>query len=215
MPTLRLRHTQWVSTQKIWSSFKPHGKNMEQLFKVEVLLSLSTPGELRVLTFLEWFRGGEKRKPSPWASVLPPQQLTRRFFLNSLLIQPLLGCEGASCFGCEKSIAITGWREKDREPAEEGERLLSLSVRPCLTAVISLNCFANIIPTQPGSRSARPLSLVLTGGSPASWSHLPPLLPPFSSPRRLVSIRIKNYKTQCRRDDPSFSRNPSELFYYR
>lgn len=39
----------------------------------------------------------------------------------------------------------------------EGDGLLSLSVWPCLTAVISLNCFANIIPTQPGSRSARPL----------------------------------------------------------
>lgn len=98
--------------------------------------------------------------------------------------------ERASCFGCEKSIAITRGRERERGRENtlkrEGERLLSLSVWPCLTAVISLNCFANIIPTQPGSRSARPLCWSwleavllrdLSVSLPFFFSLLPPLGP--------------------------------------
>lgn len=117
--------------------------------------------------------------------------LALRHFLEIFLpIQPLLDLR-MPCFDSEKSIAITGGREKRGNMLKrEGDRLLSLSVWPCLTAVISLNCFANIIPTQPGSRSARPLC----------WSWLEAVLLhdlslslPFLScfPFRPISIRIK------------------------
>ena len=46
-------------------------------------------------------------------------------------------------------------QDRKKDESEKKERLLSLPVWPCLSAVISLNCFANIIPTQCGSGSEK------------------------------------------------------------
>lgn len=156
---------------------------MEQLFEVEVPLPyhlwgmefFDMPGVISAHPSKE-LTGSPTCEPQSLPLTLHPCRLSYthssfRTFLSFLSLYQFshLWAERASCFGCEKSIAIIGGRERRRVEEEkrrrrrrntlerEGGRLLSLSVWPCLTAVISLNCFANIIPTQPGTRSARPL----------------------------------------------------------
>lgn len=151
---------------------------MEQLFEVEVTFLSSLGNDIfgmpRVISAhpSKELTGSPYCEPRPLPLTLHPCHphfllssahscFKTLFVFLSLYQFSHFWAERASCFGCEKSIAITRGRERERGRENtlkrEGERLLSLSVWPCLTAVISLNCFANIIPTQPGSRSARPL----------------------------------------------------------
>lgn len=195
---------------------------MQQLFfEVEATLSYHLWG-MKFLTCLEWFQqiqaeswqGHQHGSLGPFPLHCPRailafffclssrssfKKLQGFFFFYLFTNSATSGLRGALVLVVKNQYPLQeGEKERENMLKREGDRLLSLSVWPCLTAVISLNCFANIIPTQPGSRSARPLC----------WSWLEAVLLhdlslslPFffsSVPFRPISIRMKTYSRNLR-----------------